>query len=69
MVLVYADYTNTPDILTRELQKFGRAGVPLVLVYPGKTGAQPEAIPDSIVSTIFRESLLEALAKLNPASR
>ncbi len=69
LVLVYADYTNTPDILTRELQKFGRAGVPLVLVYPGKTGAQPEAIPDSIVSTIFRGSLLEALAKLNPASR
>lgn len=63
-VLVYADYTNTPEELTKELQKFGRAGVPLVLVYPGKVNAEPEVIPDSVVTTIFRGSLLEALGKL-----
>jgi hypothetical protein len=43
---------------------FGRAGVPLVLVYPGKAGAGPEVIPDSVVTTIFRGSLLQALGKL-----
>lgn len=38
--------------------------MPLVLVYPGKAGAEPEVIPDSVVTTIFRGSLLETLAKL-----
>lgn len=63
-VQVYADYTNTPDDLTRELQKFGRAGVPLVLVYPGTKGAEPMIIPDSVVTTVFRGGLMGALAKL-----
>jgi thiol:disulfide interchange protein len=67
-VLVHADYTDTPEVLTRELQKFGRAAVPLVLVYPGKPGAAPMIIPDSIVTTVYRGNLLEALAKLRPAA-
>jgi thiol:disulfide interchange protein DsbD len=66
-VLVYADYTNTPEELTRELQKFGRAGVPLVLVYAGEEGAKPEVIPDSIVSSVFRGNLRKALARLDPS--
>lgn len=40
------------------------SGVPLVLVYPGKSGAEPEVIPDSVVTTIFRGSLLDALGRL-----
>ncbi|MBI1176916.1 DUF255 domain-containing protein [bacterium] len=63
-VQVYADYTDTPEVLTRELQKFGRAGVPLVLVYPGTKDAEPMIIPDSVVTTVFRGGLMEALAKL-----
>lgn len=64
--LVIADYTDYPERMTLELQRFNRAGVPMVLVYPGRPGAEPEVIPDSIVFTTFKASLLEALGRVGP---
>ena len=37
-VTLLGDYTHFPDAITTELNRYNRAGVPLVLVYPKKPG-------------------------------
>jgi thiol:disulfide interchange protein DsbD len=44
-VVFLADYTRTPPLITREISKYGGAGVPLVLVYPKNSDAQPIVLP------------------------
>ena len=53
-----ADYTLLPDDITDELNQFGRAGVPMVLVYP-KNANEPPLVYDVVTSGV----LLDALAK------
>jgi thiol:disulfide interchange protein len=59
-----ADYTRTPEEMSREILSHGRAGVPLVLVYPGKSGAKPEIMPELFTKGM----LLEALDRAKDAS-
>lgn len=44
-VTLLADYTRTPADITKEIAKYGVAGVPLVLVYPKSADAPPIVIP------------------------
>ena len=44
-VALLGDYTRFPDAITAELNRFARAGVPLVLVYPKNPEAQPIVLP------------------------
>jgi thiol:disulfide interchange protein DsbD len=55
-----ADYTHFPERITEELQRFGRAGVPLVLVYPGKAGANPVALPEILTPSTVLGALDQA---------
>ena len=55
-----ADYTHFPERITEELQRFGRAGVPLVLVYPGKSGANPVALPEVLTPSTVLDALDQA---------
>jgi thiol:disulfide interchange protein DsbD len=41
-----ADYTSRPDYMTKELHRWGRAGVPLTLVYPAETTGEAIMLPD-----------------------
>src|SRR5437667_9499036 len=65
-VALLADYTELPDNITRELKSFGRAGVPLVLVYP-KNSAEPAIVlPDPSPlrgSSHYRGIILQKLDK------
>ena len=54
------DYTHFPVRITEELQRFGRAGVPLVLVYPGKPDANPIALPEVLTPSIVLDALERA---------
>lgn len=45
-VNLVGDYTRLPDNITAELNHYNRAGVPLVLVFPGKPDAPPEVLPE-----------------------
>ena len=56
------DYTRFPDDITAELNRYGRAGVPLVLVYPPKAGAPPIVLPELLTPGIV-------LGALNKAAR
>ena len=51
------DFTQTPDHMAKEILSHGRAGVPLVLVYPGKPGAQPEILPELFTKGRMLEAL------------
>ena len=54
------DYTRTPDAITRELRAHGRAGVPLVLVYPADPAAPPVVLPEILRPGIVLEALDQA---------
>jgi thiol:disulfide interchange protein DsbD len=52
IVKMKADWTNGDPIITKLLQQFGRPGVPLYVLYPGKNGEAivfPELLTKSIV--------------------
>ena len=55
-VLLLADYTEYPDSILDELKRFGRAGVPMVLLYP----KDPKK-PPMVFDVVFPGSLLKAL--------
>jgi thiol:disulfide interchange protein DsbD len=55
-VALLANYTRQPPDITHELQRFGRAGVPLVLVYP----RNPDA-PPMVFDLVTKDALLNAL--------
>ena len=53
-----ADWTNKDDVIAAELKRFGRAGVPLYLVYkPGAT--EPEILPQILTYEILKTALEE----------
>jgi thiol:disulfide interchange protein DsbD len=56
-VALLADYTRTPDDITDELSRHGRAGVPLVLVFPKTAGAAPIILPEVLTPGMVLEAL------------
>ena len=60
VVTLVADYTRTPENMTAELQKFNRAGVPLVLIYPQNSNAPPIILPEVLTPGIVLNALERA---------
>jgi thiol:disulfide interchange protein len=56
-VNLIGDYTRLPDNITDELNRFDRAGVPLVLVFPSKADAAPIILPEVLTSGIVLDAL------------
>ncbi len=56
-VAFIGDYTRTPDNITMELQRYNRAGVPLVLVYPKDAAAAPIVLPEVLTPGIVLDAL------------
>ena len=61
-VVLVGDYTLFPANITEELHRYGRAGVPLVLVYPKKPASPPIVLPEAftpgmVVAALERASL------------
>ena len=56
-VELVGDYTHLPDNITRELNRYDRAGVPLVLVYPKNPDAQPIVLPQVLTPRIVLDAL------------
>jgi thiol:disulfide interchange protein DsbD len=61
VVALLGDYTRFPPRMTEELNRFGRAGVPLVLVYP-KDSSEPIVLPEAITPGMVVDAL-ERVAK------
>jgi len=54
------DYTKVPPAITDELARFGRAGVPLVLVYPKDATKPPMVLPELLTPGIVLDALDKA---------
>jgi thiol:disulfide interchange protein DsbD len=60
VTLMKGDWTNRDTAITQALSAFGRAGVPLYLVYNSKPGsAQPLVLPQLLTATIVREAFVD----------
>jgi thiol:disulfide interchange protein len=59
-VALLGDYTKVPADITEELQRFRRAGVPLVLVYPKSTNAPPIVLPELLTPSLVLNALQKA---------
>jgi thiol:disulfide interchange protein DsbD len=56
-VALLGDYTHFPDNITAELNRFNRAGVPLVLIYPKAATALPIVLPEILTPGIVLDAL------------
>jgi len=56
-VALVGDYTHFPDAITTELNRYDRAGVPLVLVYPKNPDTQPIVLPAVLTPGIVLDVL------------
>jgi thiol:disulfide interchange protein DsbD len=59
-VNLVGDYTRLPDNITTELNHYDRAGVPLVLVFPGKADGPPQVLPEVLTPGIVLAALEQA---------
>ena len=59
-VALLADYTLQQPEITAELNRFERAGVPLVLVYPRKASLPPKVLPAVLTPAIVLSALEKA---------
>jgi thiol:disulfide interchange protein DsbD len=59
VVALKADWTRGDPEITQMLQQYGRAGVPMYLIYPGGKKESPVLLPELITS----ETVLDALNK------
>jgi thiol:disulfide interchange protein/DsbC/DsbD-like thiol-disulfide interchange protein len=59
-VALVGDYTHAPEAITTELNRFDRAGVPLVLVYPREPSAAPIVLPALLTPGIVLAALDKA---------
>jgi thiol:disulfide interchange protein len=56
-VALLGDYTHFPDSITTELNRFNRAGVPLVLVYPREATRPPIVLPEILTPGMVLDAL------------
>jgi thiol:disulfide interchange protein len=59
-VNLVGDYTRLPDAITDELNRYNRAGVPLVLVFSPNTNASPIVLPEVLTPGIVVDALARA---------
>lgn len=58
-----ADYTLFPKNITEELNRYGRAGVPLVLVFPKDPAAPAIVLPEALTPSMVVNALKKAAGK------
>jgi thiol:disulfide interchange protein DsbD len=56
IVKLKADWTNGDPVITKLLRQFGRPGVPLYVLYPGKSD-EPIVFPELLTKSMFLEKL------------
>jgi thiol:disulfide interchange protein DsbD len=60
-VALLGDYTRFPPAITDELNRYGRAGVPLVLVYPKDPKAPAIVLPEALTPGMVLAALEKAM--------
>ncbi len=61
--MLVADWTNHDEAIAKELEKFGRSGVPLYLLYPAGTDeTEPLVLPQILSYSILEKAISEVQA-------
>ena len=60
VVPLKADWTRKDEVITKWLQRYGRAGVPFYLVVPKDRTADPIPLPEVITPDLVAEALARA---------
>jgi thiol:disulfide interchange protein len=63
VTLMKGDWTNRDPIITRALAAFGRAGVPLYVVYNSKPGSEPLVLPQLLTAGVVQSAFADAPGK------
>jgi thiol:disulfide interchange protein DsbD len=63
VTLMKGDWTNRDPAITHALAAFGRAGVPLYVVYNSKPGAEPLVLPQLLTAGIVQGAFADAPGK------
>lgn len=61
IVLMMGDWTNADPEISAVLNRFGRSGVPLYLMYPAAVDANPEVLPQILTKGLVLEAMDRAL--------
>jgi thiol:disulfide interchange protein DsbD len=56
-IAIRADWTNRNPDITRLLQKFGRSGVPLYVIFPADNPSRPIILPELITTRMLLDAL------------
>jgi thiol:disulfide interchange protein len=61
VTLMKGDWTNRDPVITKALAAFGRAGVPLYVVYNGKPGSsEPQVLPQLLTANIVHDAFVDS---------
>jgi thiol:disulfide interchange protein/DsbC/DsbD-like thiol-disulfide interchange protein len=60
VTLMKGDWTNRDPAITHALAAFGRAGVPLYVVYNSKVGAEPLVLPQILTAGVVQSAFSDA---------
>jgi thiol:disulfide interchange protein DsbD len=60
IITMKADWTNRNETITRLLQKFGRSGVPLYVLFPAGKPTEPIVLPEVITPSIVIDAVEKA---------
>lgn len=63
IVKLKADWTNGDPVITKLLQQFGRPGVPLYVLYPGKN-EEPIVFPELLTKSMILDKLETAARRV-----
>jgi thiol:disulfide interchange protein len=63
VILMKGDWTNRDPAITHALTAFGRAGVPLYVVYNSKPGSEPVVLPQILTAGVVQSTFADAPAK------
>jgi thiol:disulfide interchange protein len=63
VTLMKGDWTNRDPAITHALAAFGRAGVPLYVVYNSKAGAEPLVLPQLLTAGVVQAAFADAPGK------
>jgi len=55
IVAMEADWTKRDPVITQQLEKLGRTGVPLYVLYPAQAGAEPYILPQTLSGHVVNE--------------
>jgi thiol:disulfide interchange protein len=60
VTLMKGDWTNRDPAITKALSDFGRAGVPLYVVYNSKPGSEPIVLPQILTASVVESAFADA---------